>query len=211
MGYSIGNDTHYALEGSIFTAGAAIQWLRDNLRLLVDAPQSEAIALSVADSNEVYFVPAFTGLGAPYWKPQARAAITGLSRESNSAHIVRAALEAQGYQSRDLMEIMIADSGSKSIATTSGVLRIDGGMTGNAFVCQFLADIIDRVVEIPAVMESTAWGAAALAGLQGNIFTGLTDIAENWSCSRRYEPMMDESKRHMLYAGWKNAVATIVR
>ena len=214
VGYCINGDTHYAVEGSIFNAGAAIQWLRDNLGLLVDAQQSEAVALSVPDSNEVYFVPAFTGLGTPYWQPLARAAITGLSRESHSAHIIRAALEAQAYQSRDLMEAMVidrADCGSENWPSKNSVLRIDGGMTGNAFMCQFLADMIDRVVEIPVVQESAAWGAAALAGLQSNIFMDLTDISSNWSCRRRYQPAMEPSKRHALYAGWKNAVKRVLK
>ncbi|MBX3640027.1 MAG: glycerol kinase GlpK [Nitrosomonas sp.] len=211
IGYCINADTHYAFEGSIFNAGTVIQWLRDNLGLLADAPQSEAIALSVPDNNEVYFVPAFTGLGTPYWQPQARAAITGLSRESHRAHIVRAALEAQGYQSRDLIDAMMADCDSESWSQKNGVLRIDGGMAGNTFVCQFLADMIDRVVEVPAVMESTAWGAAALAGLQSNIFMDLADISGNWSCARRYEPVMDASERHALYAGWKDAVKRVLK
>ncbi|MCW5618288.1 MAG: glycerol kinase, partial [Nitrosomonas sp.] len=158
-----------------------------------------------------YFVPAFTGLGTPYWQPQARAAITGLSRESHRAHIVRAALEAQGYQSRDLIDAMMADCDSESWSQKNGVLRIDGGMAGNTFVCQFLADMIDRVVEVPTVMESTAWGAAALAGLQSNIFMDLADISGNWSCARRYEPVMDASERHALYAGWKDAVKRILK
>jgi len=211
IGYRINGDTHYAVEGSIFNAGTAIQWLRDNLGLLVNAQQSETVALSVPDSNEVYFVPAFTGLGTPYWQPQARAAIIGLSRESHSAHIIRAALEAQAYQSRDLMEAMAADCGSESRSSKSSVLRIDGGMAGNTFMCQFLADMINRVVEIPVVQESTAWGAAALAGLQSNVFMDLTDISSSWSCMRRYQPAMDSSRRHTLYAGWKDAVKRVLR
>ncbi|MCB1935790.1 MAG: glycerol kinase GlpK [Nitrosomonas sp.] len=211
VGYRIGNETHYALEGSIFTAGAVIQWLRDNLGLLVDAKQSESIARSVSDSNEVYFVPAFTGLGAPYWKPFARAAITGLSRESHKAHIVRAALEAQGYQSRDLIEAMMTDSGIRNMDSSNGVLRVDGGMVVNAFVCQFIADMINQTVEIPAVSESTAWGAAVLAGLQSNVYENLSEISSNWTCSHRYKPSMDAIERDALYAGWKNAVLSVVR
>lgn len=212
IGYRINGDTHYAVEGSIFNAGTAIQWLRDNFGLLVDAQQSEAVALSVPDSNEVYFVPAFTGLGTPYWQPQARAAIVGLSRESHSAHIIRAALEAQAYQSRDLMEAMTVDCDSEeSRPSKYSVLRIDGGMAENTFMCQFLADMINRVVEVPVVQESTAWGAAALAGLQSNVFMDLTDISSNWSCRRRYQPAMDASKRHTLYAGWKDAVNRVLK
>ncbi|SEN36494.1 glycerol kinase GlpK [Nitrosomonas marina] len=207
IGYRIGGDTCYALEGSIFTAGAAVQWLRDNLGLLSDAAQSEAVAQSVTDSNEVYFVPAFTGLGAPYWKPNARAAITGISRESNSAHVIRAALEAQGYQSRDLIEAMESELVNTD---TADALRIDGGMTGNTFVCQFLADMLGRTVEIPEVMESTAWGAAALAGLYSGLFTGLDNISRTWVCSRRYTPQMAEDERNKLYAGWKHAVQAVL-
>ncbi|MCP5243230.1 MAG: glycerol kinase GlpK [Burkholderiales bacterium] len=207
IGYRIGSDICYALEGSIFTAGAAIQWLRDNLGLLTDARQSEAVARSVPDSNEVYFVPAFTGLGAPYWKPDARALITGISRESKSAHIVRAALEAQGYQSRDLIDAMESEFDH---ARSSEVLRIDGGMAGNDFVCQFLADMLERTVEVPQVMESTAWGAAALAGLYCGLFGGFDDISRNWVCDRRYKPQMTENERHKLYAGWKHAIKTLL-
>ncbi|SFK50656.1 glycerol kinase [Nitrosomonas aestuarii] len=207
IGYRIGNNACYALEGSIFSAGAAIQWLRDNLGLLVDAPQSEAIALSVTDSNEVYFVPAFTGLGAPYWKPNARGAIMGISRESNGAHIVRAALEAQGYQSRDLINVMEAECGNMNLTE---ILRIDGGLTGNAFVCQFLADMLDKTVEIPAVMESTAWGAAALAGLQCGLLTDLEEISKNWVCAHRFQPQISKNKRRTLYDGWKKAVNSVL-
>ena len=207
IGYRINNKICYALEGSIFTAGAAIQWLRDNLGLLVDARQSEAIAHSVPDSNEVYFVPAFTGLGAPYWKPEARGAITGISRESNAAHIIRAALEAQGYQSRDMIEAMEAEYSDMQLA---GILRVDGGMTSNAFVCQFLADMLNRTVEVPEVMESTAWGVAALAGLQCGLFNELDDISRNWSCARRFNPQVSETERCALYNGWKNAVKNLL-
>ena len=210
IGYQIDAQPCYALEGAIFTAGAVIQWLRDNLGIIADAPQSEAVALSVADSNEVYFVPAFNGLGAPYWQPGTRAAITGLSRESNRAHIVRAALEAQGYQTRDLLTAMAADCGESSGQAIAKVLRIDGGMASNTFFCQFLADMVDRPVEIPAVMESTAWGAAALAGLQSNLFAGLDDIANRWSCARRYTPNLDAAKRNRLYQGWQAAVSCVL-
>ncbi len=207
IGYRIGSDMAYALEGSIFTAGAAVQWLRDNLGLLENAHQSEALADSVADNNEVYFVPAFTGLGAPYWKAGARAAIVGLSRESSSAHIVRAALEAQGYQSRDLIDAMAAEHGD---IDSGGVLRIDGGMANNAFMCQFLADMLNRTVELPEITESTAWGAAVLAGLQSGLFDGFDENARNWKCARRYRPQMSEDKRQKLYEGWMHAIGTLL-
>ncbi len=201
--YRLNGEITYALEGSIFTAGAAIQWLRDNLGLFEDAAQSEALARSVTDNNQVYFVPAFTGLGAPYWEPEAKAMITGLSRESTGAHITRAALEAQAYQSCDLMQAMHADSGATH---TMNVIRADGGLVANEFMCQFLADMLDRTVEIPTVTETTAWGAAALAGLQSGVFPGLDDITQNWTLARRYTPQMQSSERQALFKAWKTAI-----
>ncbi len=201
--YRLNGEITYALEGSIFTAGAAIQWLRDNLGLFEDAAQSEALARSVPDNNQVYFVPAFTGLGAPYWEPEAKAMITGLSRESTGAHITRAALEAQAYQSCDLMQAMHADSDA---AHAMNVIRADGGLVANEFMCQFLADMLDRTVEIPAVTETTAWGAAALAGLQSGVFTELDDITQNWTLARRYTPQMQSSERQALFKAWKTAI-----
>jgi glycerol kinase len=206
--YRLNGQTTYALEGSIFTAGAAVQWLRDNLGLFADATDSEALAHSVPDNNHVYFVPAFTGLGAPYWEPHARAAITGLSRESTAAHITRAALEAQGYQSRDLIDAMKADCGKDWDIRT---IRADGGLANNAFVCQFLADILGCDVEVPAVTETTAWGAAALAGLQCGLFGGLEDIARHWTAAKRYSPQMDETERQALYEGWNSAVNMLLK
>ena len=162
IAYRLDGKTTYAIEGAIFTAGAAIQWLRDNLGFFDDAKESESLALSVPDNNEVYFVPAFTGLGAPYWDPYARAAILGLSRESTKAHITRAALEAQAYQTLDLSTAFSKDSGHKL-----NILRIDGGLAANQFMCQFLSDMLDCPVEVPHVTETTALGAAYLAGATG--------------------------------------------
>ncbi|MGB4106487.1 MAG: glycerol kinase GlpK [Alphaproteobacteria bacterium] len=204
VAYRVNGKITYAIEGSIFVAGAAIQWLRDGLKIFREAAESEAIAQSVADSNGVYFVPAFTGLGAPYWDPEARAAISGLTRESNAAHIVRAALEAQAYQTLDLMGAMEKDSGA-----TVNVLRADGGLVANGFVCQFLADMLGRSVEIPKVAETTAWGAACLAGLQAGVFSGFEDISARWQAHRRYEPRMKDDERAALYDGWKKAVAML--
>jgi glycerol kinase len=164
VAYRVNGKIAYAIEGSIFVAGAAVQWLRDGLKVFKKASESEVIAQSVGDNGGVYFVPAFTGLGAPHWDPNARAAISGLTRDSNISHIVRAALEAQGYQTLDLMSAMERDSGAKV-----GVLRADGGLVANGFVCQFLADMLARPVEIPKVAETTAWGAACLAGLQAGV------------------------------------------
>ena len=153
----------------------------------------------------MYFVPAFTGLGAPHWRPEARGLIACLSRESTGAHIARAALEASAYQTLDLMAAMEGDGGHKP-----AVIRADGGLTANEFVCRFLADMLERPVEIPHVTETTAWGAACLAGLQAGVFDGPEDIARTWEAARRYEPSMTPEKRQELYAGWKNAVKMLL-
>ncbi len=203
--YSFNGKTTYAIEGSIFVAGAAIQWLRDGLHLFKSASESEALATSVPDSNGVYFVPAFTGLGAPYWNPHARASISGLTRESNAAHIVRAALEAQAFQTRDLMEAMRADPGENP-----AVIRADGGLVANAFVCQFIADMLGTPLEIPKVAETTALGAAYCAGLQAGVYNGLDEISKAWQCARRYEPALAHDRRDSLYAGWQTAVRQIL-
>ncbi len=205
IGYQLNGQTTYAVEGAIFVAGAAIQWLRDNLNFFDDASESDALATSVDDNNEVYFVPAFTGLGAPHWDPHARAAILGLSRESTKAHITRAALEAQAYQTLDLLQAFIDDSGYDP-----EILRIDGGLASNAFVCQFLADMLGRKVEVPKVTETTALGAAYLAGLQVGIYKDLDDIAQNWQSAKQYSPNIPENERKKLYNGWKDAVSRVV-
>lgn len=205
IAYRINGEMTYAIEGSIFVAGAAIQWLRDSLGLCDDAFESEAIANSVTDNNEVYFVPAFTGLGAPYWRPDAKALIMGLSRESNQAHIVRAALEAQAYQTLDLMESMELDSGYRS-----EILRVDGGLVANEFVCQFLADMLSVTIELPKVTETTAWGAAVLAGVHVGLFGGVKEVADTWQAEKSYYPQMPESERQRLYVGWKQAVNMLV-
>ena len=205
IAYQFDGKVTYAIEGSIFVAGAAIQWLRDNLEVIADAAESEALAISVDDNNEVYFVPAFTGLGAPYWEPNARAAIVGLSRESNKAHIVRAALEAQGYQTLDLMDAFIKDSG---FAPT--VIRVDGGLVQNSFVCQFLSDMLERPVDVPVVTETTALGAAYLAGLHAGVFSSLDDISNAWVAQKNYSPSMAVDQKESLYNGWKTAVKRVL-
>lgn len=205
LAYRIGGVPTFAVEGSIFSAGAAVQWLRDGLGLVVQAAESEALALSVSDSNGVYLVPAFTGLGSPYWNAEARAAIMGLTRESRGAHIVRAALEAQGYQSRDLFDAMAAESGA-----LASVVRADGGLVDNAFVCRFVADMLGRPLEIPRVTETTALGAAFLAGMGAGVYSGLDAIAARWHCARRYEPSMDPVQRAALYQGWQSAVRGVL-
>lgn len=194
----------FALEGSIFIAGAAVQWLRDGLGLIPDSPASEAHARRLDDTGGVYLVPAFTGLGAPYWDPDARGALIGLTRDTGASHIVRAALEAVCYQTRDLMEAMSADAGRMPAA-----LRVDGGMAGNDWVMQFLADTLDVPVERPAVTETTALGAARLAGLGAGLADSTEDLATGWHCARRFEPGMRADRRARLYAGWKAAVARV--
>lgn len=205
IAYRIDGAVTYALEGSIFVAGAAVQWLRDGLKLFDDAAESEALARSVADNNQVYFVPAFTGMGAPYWRPDVKGVIVGLSRESTAAHITRAALEAQAYQTRDLMGAMAADSGVEP-----AVIRADGGLVRNGFMCEFLADMLDTAIEIPKVVETTAWGAACLAGLYCGVFGGLSDVAQKWAAEKRYEPRVSDDERKALYAGWGDAVKMIL-
>ncbi len=205
IGYRIEGQSTYAIEGAIFVAGAAIQWLRDGMKLFRNASETEGIATSVKDSGGVYFVPAFTGLGAPYWVPEARGMISGLSRGTTSAHIVRAALEAQAYQTRDLMKAFIADGGHDP-----KVVRADGGLVANHFMCQFLADQIGKPVEIPEVPETTALGAATMAGLQAGIYKGLDEIAATWKRSRRYEPSMEAVQRDSLYGGWTKTVSALL-
>lgn len=197
VGYRLDGQTSYAIEGSIFTAGSVVKWLRDQLGVIAKASDSEALALSVPDSNGVYFVPAFTGLGAPHWQPDARAMIHGLTPDSSKAHIVRAALEAQAYQTRDLLGAMQADSG-----VTPSALRVDGGLVSNKFVCQFLADMLQTPIELPKVTETTALGAAYLAGLHVGVYQGLDDIASQWQAHKTYQPQMARSDADALYQGW---------
>lgn len=205
IAYQLNGQTTYALEGSIFVAGAAIQWLRDGLAMFKHASESEAMAQSLAGNNGVYFVPALTGLGAPYWRPDVRGAIVGLGRDTTSAHIARAALEAQAYQTRDLVTAMVADLG-----TAPAVLRADGGLVANQFVCQFLADILQLQIEVPAVTEATAWGAASLAGVGVGVFAGTEDIASVWQKQHDYMPQMLSDEADTLYDGWQQAVRGLI-
>ncbi|SFU74690.1 glycerol kinase [Nitrosomonas eutropha] len=203
--YRLNGKMVYAIEGSIFIAGAAIQWLRDELEFFQEAAASEALALSVPDSNEVYFVPAFTGLGAPYWRPGVRGMISGLSRDTTRAHIVRAALEAQGYQTRDLMEAIEEDGGHHA-----ETIRVDGGLVANKFMCQFLADMLNKPVEVPRITEATALGAAILAGLTVGLFVDLEATGDYWQRDKIYTPTIAETERERLYAGWKTAVQSLL-
>ncbi|PZP53254.1 MAG: glycerol kinase, partial [Micavibrio aeruginosavorus] len=205
IAYKINGELAYAIEGSIFVAGAVIQWLRDNVNFFEDSAESEKLAMSVPDSGGVYFVPAFTGLGAPYWEPEARAAIFGLTRDSTKAHITRAALEAQGFQTLDLMDAMEKDGGHKP-----EIIRVDGGLTANDFVCQFISDMIDCPVEVPKNLETTALGAAYLAGLGVGIFKDLKDIQGKWMKGRHFKPEIDTHLREKNYAGWKDCIKKIL-
>ena len=198
--------TTYALEGSIFIAGAAVQWIRDGLGLVANAGETEAMAASLPGNAGVYLVPAFTGLGAPYWDPAARGAIFGLTRDVGRREIARAALEAVCYQTRDLMEAMAADDAPKPTA-----LRVDGGMTRNDWLMQFLADMLDLPVERPVVTETTALGAAYLAGLKAGVWSSIDDIARQWRRERLFEPAMKAPERDRLYAGWQDAVGRVRR
>lgn len=191
----------YALEGAVFMGGAAIQWLRDEMELIKDAKDCEYFATKVDSSNGVYVVPAFTGLGAPYWDPYARGTIVGLTRGSNSNHIIRATLESIAYQTRDVLDAMQADSG----ITLSG-LRVDGGAVANNFLMQFQSDVLDTNVLRPAVTEVTALGAAYLAGIAVGYWNNLEELADKAQIERTFEPQNDDAKRQQRYRGWKRAI-----
>ncbi len=204
IAYRLEGRTTYALEGSIFIAGAAVQWLRDALRLINDAAETECLAASIDGTDGVYLVPAFTGLGAPYWDPNARGALLGLTRNTGIREVVRSALESVCYQTRDLMGAM-ADDG----AGNPTKLRVDGGMAANNWVMQFLADILRLPVERPTVTETTALGAAYLAGLGAGLYRSLEDIGLRWKLDRVFEPGMDASVSNRLYQGWREAVRRV--
>ncbi|HJT42807.1 MAG TPA: glycerol kinase GlpK [Rhizomicrobium sp.] len=199
---------HYAIEGSIFIAGAVIQWLRDVLGLLATAAESEAMAKRAKAAEGLYVVPAFTGLGAPYWDPHARGAIVGLTRDSGKCEIVRAALDAVCYQTRDLLEAMRRDMRSAGLKGLKR-LKVDGGMVANDWFCQRLADLTGLVVERPRVTETTALGVAYLAGLGAGLFQNEKDIAARWALDRRFKPVMKKKARDLLYDGWKKAVSRV--
>ena len=191
----------YALEGSVFVAGAAIQWLRDGLNIIESASECEAMARSLEDNGDVYFVPALTGLGAPYWDPQARGTIVGLTRGTTRAHLVRAALEAMAYQTCDVARAMSEDSGSKL-----KILRADGGAAANTFTLQFQSDLLGCRVEVPEVLETTAYGAALLAGLGVGLWQDRDELRALWKPAVRYEPAVLDGKSEDLYLRWRQAV-----
>jgi glycerol kinase len=201
VAWKIDGQTTYALEGSIFVAGAAIQFLRDNLGFFDDAMTSESLALSVDDSDGVVFVPAFTGLGAPHWNPNARGAVLGMSRGTTNAHITRAVLEAQAYQTRDLISAMNADVGA-NVET----IRVDGGLVANDFVCQTIADQVGANIERPVNQEATVWGAAAMAFYQLGVFKSFDDIANIHVLETQFTPQGDQTQKNRNYAMWQRAV-----
>lgn len=202
IAWGLNGKVNYALEGSIFVAGSAIQWLRDGLRIIDSAPESELFAEKVDSTDGVYVVPAFVGLGAPYWDDKARGAIFGLTRGTTKEHFIRATLESLDYQTRDVLEAMEKDSGIELAA-----LKVDGGAVKNNFLMQFQSDILGVPVERPVVNETTALGAAYLAGLAVGFWTDTNEVNQNWKLDRRFEPMMDQKTREDLYDGWKRAVA----
>lgn len=201
VGWRINGETTYCLEGAIFIAGAAIQWLRDGLEMLAHAGDSEQLAASVNSSDGVYFVPAFVGLGAPYWDPHARGLMVGLTRGTTKAHVARAALESIAYQTRDVLDAMRLDS---QIELSS--LRVDGGATANNLLMQFQADILNTAVHRPVIQETTALGAAYLAGLGVGFWETRDEIARKWTLDQEFSPDMDEQKRSSLYHDWQRAV-----
>jgi glycerol kinase len=201
VAWGLNNDVSYAMEGSIFITGAAIQWLRDGLSIIANAAESENLALSVPDTGGVYFVPAFVGLGAPYWDQYARATITGITRGTSRGHLARATLEAIAYQVRDVVEAM-----SNEANLQIPVLRVDGGGTANALLMQFQADILGIPIQRAEIAEITALGSAYLAGLAIGIWKDTTQIAKQWRASKIYEPSMSLDQRESLYDGWKRAV-----
>jgi glycerol kinase len=202
IAYRLDGRTTYALEGAIFVAGAAIKWLRDGIGVITHANETDDMATQVPDSHGVYMVPGFVGLGAPHWDPDARGLICGLTLGSGAAHLARAALESVAYQTRDLAQAMRNDGAGKAQK-----IRVDGGMAANDWFCQFLANILGAPVERPTELESTARGAAFLAGLATGVWSGLDDITKAWSCGRLFEPDMDEPLRQTLIEGWNEALA----
>ena len=202
VGYKFGNDLPvYALEGSIAITGALVQWLRDNLRIINKSSEIEELARTVEDNGGVYFVPAFSGLFAPYWRTDARGVIVGLTRYANSGHIARAALEATAYQTKDVIRAMENDSGIKL-----EVLKVDGGMVVNELLMQFQSDILNVPVVRPKVIETTALGASYAAGLAVKFFDSIEDLKKNWAVDKIWKPKMDEAKREKLYRNWLKAV-----
>jgi len=203
IAYQRRGDRSYALEGSIFTAGAAVQWLRDGVGLVDDAAETGVLAAQADPAQRVYIVPAFTGLGAPHWNSHVRAAISGISRGTTRKELARAVLEAVGYQTRDLLQAMLDDAGLGGEI----VLRVDGGMTASDWAMQFLADMLGIAVERPACLETTALGAAYLAGLDAGVYPEPAVFQSQWAREAYFTPALDTAEREARYAGWRVAVA----
>jgi glycerol kinase len=201
LAWYINKEAYYALEGLIFIGGATVQWLRDGLGIINDASETETLANRVSDTENVYLVPAFSGLSAPYWDMYARGLLIGITRGTTKEHICRAALEAIAYESRDVIEAMVKDSDQKLKS-----LRVDGGATKNNFLMQFQADILGIPVEKPRVIEMTALGAAYLSGLGVGFWKNLEEIEKHWFLEKRFEPQMNNTARQKLYSKWKEAV-----
>jgi glycerol kinase len=202
IAYQLDGKPTYALEGSIFIAGAVVQWLRDGLKMIREARETQPLAEQADPNQNVYLVPAFTGLGAPYWDADCRGAIFGLTRGTGPAELARAALESVGYQTRDLLDAMTADYP----AAGAVALRVDGGMSASDWTMQFLSDILGAPVERPKVTETTALGAAWLAGMKAGVYPGRDEFARTWALDRRFEPAMDAATRGARVAGWRDAV-----
>lgn len=200
VAYRLNNETSYAIEGSIFMAGATMQWIRDELKFIANAADSEQLARDTTDDLHVYLVPAFTGLGAPYWDPHARGSIFGMTRDTGIKEIVTAGLMSVCYQTKDLLEAIVADGASLS------KLKVDGGMANNNYVTQKLADLLDCEVQRPIITETTALGAAYVAGLQAGIFSSIDEITQKWQLDKSFQPAKDQEWRDTQYAGWKTAI-----
>lgn len=206
IAYRINGQVTYGIEGSIFCAGATVKWLRDALKLITTAAETETIARRVDDTGGVYLVPAFTGLGAPYWDPNARGLIVGLTRGTDRDHIVRAGLESVAYQTRDLLEAISNDA-----QLTLETLRVDGGMVANNWLLQFISDVLNLNVQRPSCIETSALGVAYLAGLHIGIFQSLDEIAQLWQMNSQFHPQMPEPKRSRLYVGWKKTIQQLIQ
>ena len=207
VAYQLGGKRTYALEGAIFIAGAAVQWLRDGLRIIESAKDSNRLAAAADPGQDVYLVPAFVGLGAPYWRPEARGALLGLTRGSGPNELARAALEAVCYQTRDLLEAMRGDWS----ADAKSVLRVDGGMVASDWTMQFLADMLDAPVERPTILETTALGAAWLAGHRAGVWPDAEGFAKLWKLERAFKPTLATAQRERKYAGWQRAVRAVLQ
>ncbi|MCH8214107.1 MAG: glycerol kinase GlpK [Proteobacteria bacterium] len=203
IAYQLGGQPTYALEGSIFIAGAAVQWLRDGLKIIDHAAEAGELARDADENQDVILVPAFVGLGAPYWDAEARGALFGITRSTGPAELARAALQSVGYQTRDLLEAMKGDWSGAGAGT---VLRVDGGMAVSDWTMQFLADILGAPVDRPRVLETTALGAAYLAGMHRGVYPGLDGFAKTWALDRRFSPQLDTDSRELRYEGWRDAV-----